>query len=100
MDQTLKEVESDDDSTVGALELDTNVEVWWRDDERVSDLLAQATLPADRKLMIAFGDTVHRNDGCHLDGGIAEDDTVQALYDKLMEYLHGMYSPPKGGVGK
>ena len=70
MDQTSEKVESDDDSTVGASELDTNVEVWWRDDERASDLLAQVTHPADRKLIIAFGDTVHRNDGRHLDGGL------------------------------
>ena len=62
--------------------------------------VAQVTHPADRKLLIAFGDTVHRNDGRHLDGGIAEDAAVQALYDKLMDHPHGMYSPPKGGVGK
>ena len=49
MDQTSEEAESDDDSTVGASEPEANVEICWRDDERVKDLLAQVTHPADRK---------------------------------------------------
>ena len=35
-----------------------------------------------------------------MDGGIVEDAAMQALYDKLIDHPHGMYSPLKGAVGK
>jgi hypothetical protein len=100
MDRAIEEDDNDNNSTVGASEQDSDVEAGWRDDEREGDLLAQETHPADCKLLLAYGDTVHQNDGRHLDGGIAEDVATQVLYDRLIDHPHGMYSPPKGGVGK
>eukprot|EP00957_Ditylum_brightwellii_P134106 10224214-Ditylum_brightwellii.AAC.1 len=38
-----------------------------------ADLLGFELTAADWKLMAVYGDTIHRNDGTHLDGGIAED---------------------------
>ena len=49
---------------------------------RVSDPLLHELTAADRKLISVYGDTLHRNDGSHLHGGIdpAEDSKMQRLH--------------------
>ncbi len=42
----------------------------------------QALSPADRMLIGAYGDTIHQNDGTHLDGGIG------GVADRLWQRLH------------
>ena len=51
---------------------------------------------ADRKLRAVYGDTIHRNDGRHLDGGIANDEGWQARYDAAVANPHQLYLPPQG----
>ena len=46
-----------------------------------------------------YGDTVHRNDGRHLHGGVADDEATCALYDRLVAHTHPLYDAPKGRVG-
>ena len=70
-----------------------------QDTERETDLAAQVLYEADRRLMTVYGDTIHRNDGRHLDGGVEDDEAMQRLYDKVVSHPHPMYSPPKGKVG-
>ena len=43
---------------------------------------------ADRKLRAVYGDTIHRSDGRHLDGGIANDTVWQARYDAVVANPH------------
>lgn len=60
--------------------------------------LAQPTV--DRRLISVYGDTVHRNDGRHLHGGVEGDEAMFKLYDRVVSYPHPLYSPPaKGLVG-
>ena len=49
---------------------------------RASDPLLHELTAADRKLISVYGDTLHRNDGSHLHGGIdpAEDRKMQRLH--------------------
>ena len=54
---------------------------------------------ADRKLRTVYGDTIHRNDGRHLDGGIADDQIWQARYDAVVANPHQLYLPPQGKIG-
>ena len=44
------------------------------DELRTANPLLQSFTGADQKLHGVFGDTIHHNDGCHLDGGIGEDE--------------------------
>jgi hypothetical protein len=44
------------------------------DELRIDDPLLQSFTGADRKLHGVFGDTIHHNDGRHLDGGIGKDE--------------------------
>ena len=53
----------------------------------------------DRKLRAVYGDTIHRNDGRHLDWGIANDAVWQARYDAVVANPHQLYLPPQGKVG-
>ena len=53
----------------------------------------------DRKLRAVYGDTIHRNDGRHLDGGIANDAVWQARYDAVVANPHQLYLPPQGKIG-
>jgi len=54
----------------------------------------------DHKLIAVYGNTMHRNDGRHLTGGIDDDALWQRRYDKVAANSHGMYFPPKGAIGK
>ena len=38
----------------------------------------------DRKLCAVYSNTIHRNDGRHLDGGITNDAVQQARYDAVV----------------
>ena len=51
-------------------------------------------------LIKVYGDTIHRNDGRHLHCGMENNTTVCMLYDRRVSYLHLMYSPPQGQVGR
>ena len=44
-----------------------------RDIEGDEDLARQVLYPCDNQLIAVYGDTIHCNDGRHLDGGIADD---------------------------
>ena len=52
----------------------------------------------DRKLRAVYGNTIHRNDGRHLDGGIANDTVWQARYDAVVANPHQLYLPPQGKI--
>ena len=54
---------------------------------------------ADRKLREVYGDTIHRSDGRHLDGGIANDNVWQDRYDTVVANPHQLYLPPQGKIG-
>ena len=69
------------------------------DEERDLDLMRQEEHEADNRLIGVYDDTIHRNDGRHLRGGIADDAAMQMLYDKVVSYPHPLYSPPKGKIG-
>ena len=73
-----------------------------QDPETLADLASQTLTPADAKLIGVFGDTIHRNDGRHLHGGIgAELDRLwQGRYDAVVANAHRLYSPPNGAIGK
>ncbi len=43
---------------------------WTAAELQLDDPLIQAFTPADHKLLEVYGDTIHQNDGTHLDGGI------------------------------
>jgi len=70
------------------------------DPEGPVDLQGQTEHEADRRLIEVYGDTVHRNDGRQLHGGIEDDEAMCMLYDKVVSYAHPLYSPPKGKVGE
>ncbi len=53
---------------------------------------------ADRKLRAVYGDTIHRNNGRHLNGGIADDQIWQARYDAVVANPHQLYLPPQGKI--
>ena len=75
---------------------------WIADPESVEDLLAQAETEADRRLMGVYGDTVHRNDGRHLRGGVdpATNDRHIDWFDRVVGHSHKLYFPPRNAVGK
>ena len=43
---------------------------WTAEELQRDDPMMQDTTPADQKLISIYGDTIHQNDGRHLDGGI------------------------------
>ena len=71
-----------------------------RDIEGDEDLARQVLYSCDNQLIAVYGDTIHRNDGRHLDGGIADDNVWQGRYDRVVSHPHPMYNPPKGGLGQ
>ena len=82
-------------------ELPPNNYVHVLDPDSVQDLLGQEEHEADRRLKEVYGgDTVHRNDGRHLHGGVDGDAAMCMLFDEIVSYPHPMYSPPKGKVGQ
>jgi hypothetical protein len=70
-----------------------------RDFAGEADLKQQVLHPCDNQLINVYGDSIHRNDGRHLDGGVADDDVWQRRYDRVVAAPHPMYNPPKGGLG-
>ncbi len=71
-----------------------------RDIEGEEDLACQVLHPCDNQLIAVFGDSIHCNDGNHLDGGIADNGVWQGRYDRVVSHPHPMYNPPKGGIGQ
>ncbi len=71
-----------------------------RDIEGEEDLACQVLHPCDNQLIGVFGDSIHCNDGHHLDGGIADDGVWQGWYDRVVSHPHLINYPPKGGVGQ
>ena len=63
---------------------------------RATDPLLQPLTGADRKLMGIYEDTIHRNDGTHLDGGIADDAKFQRLHCRLASVRQDLYEFPDG----
>jgi hypothetical protein len=70
-----------------------------RDIKGEEDLACQILHPCKNQLIAVFGDSIHHNDGRHLDGGIADNGVWQGRYDHVVSHPHPMYNPPKGGVG-
>eukprot|EP00957_Ditylum_brightwellii_P119969 9155723-Ditylum_brightwellii.AAC.1 len=54
----------------------------------------------DRKLIEVYGDTVHLNNGMHMDGGILEDKEWQSWWTLLTAVPSKRYDVPKGPVGR
>ncbi len=72
------------------------------DELRTDDPLLQNFTGADRKLHGVFGDTIHHNDGRHLDGGIGkeEDRKWQRLHERVVAACLPLYSLPNGRWAK
>jgi hypothetical protein len=68
--------------------------------EREEDLARQVLHPCNNQLIAVFGNSIHCNDGRHLDGGIADNGVWQGRYAHVVSHPHPMYNPPKGGVGQ
>ena len=60
---------------------------------RASDPLLHELTAADRKLISVYGDTLHRNDGSHLHGGIdpVEDRKMQQLHHRVASVKQLLY---------
>ena len=54
---------------------------------------------ADRRLF-QNGDHINQNDGCHLDGGITDDDVQQMRWQPLFSKLGSRYRSPQDAVGR
>ncbi len=48
------------------------------------DSKLQQLTPADERLMDVYGDTIHLNDGTHLDGGVANDKIWQRRWREIV----------------
>ncbi len=59
-----------------------------------NDPLLQSFTGVDQKLHSVFGDTIHHNDGRHLDRGIGEDEDRK--WQGLHERIFALYSLPNG----
>ncbi len=70
-----------------------------RDVEGEEDLGRQVLHAWDNQLVAVYGDSIHRNDGRHLDGGVANEKVWQRRYDWVVAHPHPMYNLPKGGLG-
>jgi hypothetical protein len=71
-----------------------------RDVEGEEDLGRQVRHACDNQLIAVYGDSIHRNDGRHLDGGVANNSIWQRRYDRVVVHPHPMYNPPKGELGQ
>jgi len=65
---------------------------------RAEDLWLQRLTDADHRLCSVYGDTIHQNDGTHLDGGIgvAEDAKWQRLHLRVAACNLPLYDLPNG----
>ena len=75
---------------------------WSADPESVEDLKKQVETEPDRRLLSVYGDTVHRNDGRHLRGGVdaATNERHIQWFDRVVAHNHPLWRPPKNAVGK
>ncbi len=71
-----------------------------RDFEGGEDLVHQVLHACDNQLIVVYRDSIHRNDGHHLDGGIADNKVWQGRYDRVVSHPHPMYNPLKGGLSQ
>jgi hypothetical protein len=64
------------------------------------DSKLQTLCAADRVLMDVYGDTIHRNDGRHIHGGIpvAEDKRWQRWWFRVVSCDLKLWTPPKGSA--
>jgi hypothetical protein len=69
-----------------------------RDIEGEDDLGHQVLHPCHNQLVLVYGDSIHCNDGRHLDGGVADNSVWLRRYDRVVAHPHTMYNPPKGGL--
>ena len=61
-----------------------------------ADLPGYVLTEADRRLNEVYGDHPHRNDGTHLDGGIADDRKWQERWRRIAQLNTSMYDLPLG----
>jgi hypothetical protein len=71
-----------------------------RDVKGGEDLGRQILHACDNQLVMVYGDSINRNDGRHLDGGVADNSVWQQRYDRVVAHPHPMYNPPKGELGQ
>ncbi len=71
-----------------------------RDIKGEENLAPQVIHPCNNQFIAVFGDSIHCNNGHHLDGGIADNGVWQGRYNHVVSHPHLMYNPPKGGVGQ
>ena len=66
-------------------------------DTKMQEQLARV----DELIYEVYGDTLHLNDGTHLDGGIgiAEDRKTQRLWRRVVANAHPLYEIPRGVIG-
>ncbi len=66
------------------------------------DLEGMALMEADLRLLEVYGDTIHRNNGCHLHGDAdAERDAMHMGWVVwVVSKSHQLYLPPCCAVGK
>ena len=93
------EEETESDEPGGSARGRENVYVEVQDVEGDEDLRNQEYFACDKLLVEVYGDSIHRNDGRHMDGGVADDSVWQLRYDRVVAHPHPMYNPPKGGLG-
>ena len=86
----LSQFETVDEGNEGGEEEGGRGTVRVRDIEGEEDLARQFLHPCDNQLIAVYGDTLHRNDGRHLDGGIADDGVWQRRYDRVVAHPHPM----------
>ena len=72
--------------------------LWIEGELRAANLQMQAFTNADHKLQSDYGDTVHQNDGTHLDGGIGPntDQCAQHLYRRIIACCLPLWDLPEG----
>jgi len=61
-----------------------------RDVKGEEDLARQFLHPCNNRLIVVYGDTIHCNNGHHLDGGIADNSVWQRRYDRVVAHPHPM----------
>ena len=68
--------------------------------EEGADLANYRQTAADIRLDGLYGDHPHENDGCHLDGGIANDLRWQSYWKRVVSVKPIWYRNPQGRIGK
>ncbi len=66
-----------------------------RDIKGEENLACQVLHLCNNQLIAVFGDSIHCNDGRHLDGGIADNGIWQGRYDRVVSHPHPMSNRPK-----